>query len=254
MYIDINCDMGESFGPYVMGEDEKVFPFITSANIACGFHGGDPVVMARSVALAKEHGVAVGAHPGYPDLMGFGRRHLQTFPGEIKSYLLYQMGALEAFARAAGTRMFHVKPHGALYSLAARDEKAAREVIHAIKAFNPEIILVALAGSLCVEMAQAAGLRCAREVFADRGYLADGQLAPRNRDGAVIHDEETVRRRVVRLVTEGRLTAIDGTDIHLAADTLCVHGDTRGAWRLARGIRDALEEAGAIVRSLGGKW
>jgi UPF0271 protein len=240
MRIDLNCDMGESFAAYTLGDDEQTMPWITSANIACGFHAGDPTVMERTVALARRHQVAVGAHPGYPDLLGFGRRHLDTFPGEIKNYLMYQMGALAAFAKAHGTRVQHLKPHGALYNLAARDEGAAREVIAAVQAFDPELILVALAGSLCAEMAATAGVRVAREVFPDRAYQSNGQLVPRSLPGAVVHDLETVRARVVKLVTCGAVGSIDGREIVLQADTLCIHGDTPDAWKLARAIREAL--------------
>ncbi len=251
MRIDLNCDMGESYGAYTLGEDEQIIGHITSANIACGFHAGDPVVMARTVALAAKHGVTLGAHPGYPDRMGFGRRNLETAPGEIRQYLLYQIGALAAFATAAGKRLQHVKPHGALYNLAARDERTAREVIEAVKAYDPGLILVALAGSLCVEMAAAAGLRVAREAFPDRAYQADGQLASRRLPGAVIHDEAAVRQRVVQLVTSGRMTSIDGQPVALKADTLCLHGDTPGAWKLARSLRAALTERGIRVLPLG---
>lgn len=249
--IDINCDMGESFGSYVIGEDEKVIPFITSANIACGYHAGDPLVMAKTVYLAKEHHVGIGAHPGYPDLLGYGRRALQTFPGEIKNYLLYQMGALRAFAEAAGARLRHVKPHGALYNLIAHNEAAAMEAVEAVKAFDPDLFFFILSGSLCAEMAEAFGLRVVQEVFPDRGYLSDGQLAPRGMEGAVIHDASAVRTRVIKLVAEGRITSIEGQEIEIKADTLCVHGDTPGAWKLARVIRQAMEETGIEVTAPG---
>ncbi len=250
MRIDLNCDMGEGFGRYSLGEDDAIMPRITSANVACGFHAGDPMVMDRTVALACQHRVAVGAHPGYPDLLGFGRRHLHTFPGEIRNYLVYQMGALSAFAKAHGVRLQHVKPHGALYNLAAREEPAAREVIAAVKAFDPELILVALAGSLCAEMAEAAGLRVAREVFPDRAYQTSGQLAPRNLPGAVIHDPEVIRARIAKLVTDGTMTTIDDREIALKAETLCIHGDTPGAWGLAEVIREALNASGVTVVSM----
>jgi len=252
--IDINCDMGEGFGSYKIGEDEKIIRFITSANIACAFHAGDPMVMARTVALAKENGVAIGAHPGYPDLLGFGRRNLETFPGEIRNYLLYQLGAMSAFARSVGIGLQHVKPHGALYNHAAKDEKAAAEIVGAVKAFDPELILYALPGSVCAEMARQAGLRVAQEAFPDRAYTRDGQLAPRKLPGAVIHDPEKVRERVLRLVRTGTLISIEGEEISLQADTLCVHGDTPGACDLAREIRQALEAAGIEVSAFSGQW
>lgn len=250
MVIDINCDMGESFGAFTIGEDEKVIPYITSANIACGYHAGDPRVMEKTVRLARDHGVAVGAHPGFPDLLGFGRRTLETFPGEVKDYILYQVGALAAFCRAAGVEVQHVKPHGALYNLAAREERIAEEVITAIQDYDPTLILVVLSGSRLGELAQAEGLRVAREVFPDRAYLDDGRLAPRSLPGAVVHDETQVRRRVVKLIAEGTMTSIVGREVPLEADTLCVHGDTPGAWKLARLIREALDGAGLQVQSL----
>ncbi|MEN6441469.1 MAG: 5-oxoprolinase subunit PxpA [Syntrophobacter sp.] len=244
MKIDINCDMGESFGAYTIGEDEKIIRFITSANIACAFHAGDPMVMARTVALAKANDVAIGAHPGYPDLLGYGRRNMETFPGEIRNYVLFQLGAMSAFAKSVGVGLQHVKPHGALYNHAARDEKAAAEIVDAVKAFDPELILYALPGSVCADMAREAGLKVALEAFPDRAYTRDGKLAPRKLAGAVIHDPEKVRERVLRLVRTGTLISIEGEEIPLRADTLCVHGDTPGAWELAREIRKALETAG----------
>jgi UPF0271 protein len=250
MPIDINCDMGESFGAYKIGEDEKVISSITSANIACGFHAGDPLVMEKTVKLAKAHGVGVGAHPGFPDLLGYGRRMMETCPGEVKQYVLYQVGALAAFCRANRVALQHIKPHGALYNLAARNEVIAREIIQAVQAYDPELILVVLSGSPLAEMAEAAGLKVAREVFPDRAYLDDGCLAPRSLAGAVIHDEEEVRRRVVKLIATGKMTSIDGREVSLKADTLCIHGDTPGAWKLAGAIRQALDEAGIPVLPL----
>jgi len=249
--IDINCDMGESFGAYKIGEDEKIISYITSANIACGFHAGDPLVMAKTVQLARDHGVGVGAHPGFPDLLGYGRRMMETCPGEIKQYVLYQVGALAAFCRAHRVALQHIKPHGALYNLAARNERTASEIIQAVQAYDPELILVVLSGSRLAEMAESAGLQVAREVFPDRAYLDDGGLAPRSLPGAVIHDEGQVRQRVVRLLATGTMTSIDGREVPLRADTLCIHGDTPGAWKLAATLRAALEEAGIAVRSLG---
>lgn len=251
MRTDINCDMGESFGSYRIGEDEKVMPCITSANVACGWHAGDPMIMARTLELAARHGVAVGAHPGYPDLLGYGRRNLETFPGEVRNYILYQIGALAAFAGAAGVKLQHVKPHGAMYNLAARDERTAKEVIEAVKAYDPGLILVTLAGSLCAQMAADAGLRVAAEVFPDRAYLSTGQLAPRSMPGAVIHDPEQVKERVLKLVRTGMMTSIDGRDLALRADTLCVHGDNPGACLLAASIREALETSGVRVVAMG---
>jgi len=251
MRIDINCDMGESFGSYRIGDDEKIMPFITSANIACGWHAGDPMVMAATVRLAKDNGVAIGAHPGYPDLLGYGRRNIETFKGEIKNYILYQIGALSGFASEIGLKLQHVKPHGALYNLAAKDERTANEVIAAVKACHPELILMTLAGSLCAEMARAAGLRVVTEVFPDRAYLGTGQLTPRTMTGAVIHDLDKVKERVLKLVSTGQITSIDGVDIEVDAQTLCIHGDTPGAWQIAGIIRETLEAADIRVVPIG---
>jgi UPF0271 protein len=253
MRIDINCDMGESFGAWHIGDDEKIMPFISSANVACGWHAGDPAVMAGTVRLAARYGVAAGAHPGYPDLLGFGRRNLETSPSEIRNYIIYQVGALSGFARECGLKLQHVKPHGALYNLAAKDERTADEVIAAVKAFDPELILVTLAGSLCAEMAAAEGLRVAGEVYADRAYLSDGRLAPRSMDGAVIHDLETVRSRILGFITSGRMISIDDKEIEIQAESLCIHGDTPGAWKLARALRKALDGAGVDVLPMGVK-
>lgn len=237
MRIDINCDMGEGFGAYTIGDDAAVIRSVTSANIACGFHAGDPLIMDRTVRLAAEHGVGVGAHPGFPDLPGFGRRRMDTAPGEVTRYLLYQMGALWAMCRAAGVAMRHVKPHGALYNMAADDECLAGEVVAAITSFDRDLVLVTLPDSILARVARSEGLRVAREVFPDRAYTDDGRLAPRSLPGAVIHDPDAVRDRVIRLVAEGRITSITGKEISLAADTLCVHGDTPGAAALAALIR-----------------
>jgi 5-oxoprolinase (ATP-hydrolysing) subunit A len=251
--IDINCDMGEGFGAYKIGEDEKMIRYVTSANIACGFHAGDPMVMARTLQLAKSNRVAVGAHPGYPDLIGFGRRALETSPGEIKNYVLYQIGAIAALARASGLELQHVKPHGALYNHAAKNERAAVEITEAVKSFDPDLVLFVLAGSMFVEIARAAGLRVVQEAFADRAYTRDGQLAPRKLPGAVIHDRQKVRERVLKLVKTGIMVSIEGDDISLNADTLCLHGDTPGAWELAKTIREALDGAGIRVVAVGRK-
>jgi UPF0271 protein len=254
MRVDVNCDMGESFGAYRIGDDEKIMPFVSSANIACGWHAGDPMVMAETVRLAAEHGVAIGAHPGYPDLLGYGRRNMETFQGEIRNYIIYQIGALSGFARERGMKLQHVKPHGALYNLAARDERTANEVISAMKAYDPELILVTAAGSLCAQMAVSAGLRVVKEAFPDRAYLSNGQLAPRTLEGAVIHDTDVVRERVLTLVTSGRMISVDGTEIKLEADTLCIHGDTPRAWKLARAIRETLDGAGVRVLPMARKY
>lgn len=251
MQIDLNCDMGESFGAWRMGEDERMMAHITSANIACGFHAGDPMVMQKTVRLAIESGVAVGAHPGFSDLMGFGRRNIQTAPGEIKALMIYQIGALCAFVKAEGARLQHVKPHGALYNLAADNEAVALEVAQAVFSVDSELILVTQPGCVLAGIAERQGLRVAREVFPDRAYLENGRLAPRSMPGAVIHDPDAVKTRIVRLIREGEMVAITGKPIALPADTLCIHGDTPGAPDLAALIRKELEEAGIAVLPMG---
>jgi UPF0271 protein len=244
--------MGESFGAYSLGSDAEVMSTITSANIACGYHAGDPAVMRATVRLARSHGVAVGAHPGLPDLVGFGRREMQISPDEVGGMVLYQLGALEAVARAEGVRLQHVKPHGALYNMAARDVSLADAIARAVRAFDPSLILFGLAGSPMLASGEAAGLRVASEVFADRAYQRDGSLASRQIAGSVIHDADAVAARAVRMVRDGNVVATSGEVISLRADTICIHGDTPGAAALARTVRRALEEAGVVVSSLSG--
>jgi UPF0271 protein len=248
--IDINCDMGESFGPWVMGADAEVMPHITSANVACGGHAGDPSVMRRTVRAAKTHGVAVGAHPGFADLLGFGRREMQTDPSEVEDSLLAQIGALAAIARAEGMPVRHVKAHGALYNMAARDRRLADAIAQAIKAFDPSLVMFALPNSPMVQAGIAAGLRVAAEGFADRSYEPDGSLTPRSRAGAVIHDVDRVVDRAVRMVRDGVVLTPDGKEVPLKVDTICVHGDTPGAPVLTQRIRAALTAAGIHVRPL----
>jgi UPF0271 protein len=248
--IDINCDMGESFGPWVMGADAEVMPHITSANVACGGHAGDPSVMRRTVRAAKAHGVAVGAHPGFADLQGFGRREMQTDPSEVEDSLLAQIGALAAIARAEGMPVRHVKAHGALYNMAARDRRLADAIAQAIKAFDPSLVMFALPNSPMVQAGIAAGLRVAAEGFADRSYEPDGSLTPRSRAGAVIHDVDRVVDRAVRMVRDGVVLTPDGKEVPLKVDTICVHGDTPGAPVLTQRIRAALTAAGIHVRPL----
>jgi UPF0271 protein len=248
--IDINCDMGESFGPWVMGADAEVMPHITSANVACGGHAGDPSVMRRTVRAAKAHGVAVGAHPGFADLQGFGRREMQADPSEVEDSLLAQIGALAAIARAEGMPVRHVKAHGALYNMAARDRRLADAIAQAIKAFDPSLVMFALPNSPMVQAGIAAGLRVAAEGFADRSYEPDGSLTPRSRAGAVIHDVDRVVDRAVRMVRDGVVLTPDGKEVPLKVDTICVHGDTPGAPVLTQRIRAALTAAGIHVRPL----
>jgi UPF0271 protein len=248
--IDLNCDMGESFGPWVMGRDEAVMASVTSINVACGFHAGDPGVMARTVRLAAERGLAVGAHPGFPDLQGFGRRAMAATPAEVRDMVLYQVGALAAFTRAVGIAVAHVKPHGALYNLAAADPVLARAIAQAVKDFDPALVLVGLAGSHLVAEAEALGLRAAAEVFADRSYEAGGGLTPRNLPGAMVEDEDEATARVLRMVLEGKVRTRQGEDLPLRADTVCIHGDQPRAAAFAARIRAALVAAGADVRAL----
>ena len=240
-HIDLNCDLGESFGAYTIGMDEKVIPFITSANVACGFHAGDPLVMQRTVALCKQSGAAVGAHPGFPDLQGFGRRQMKLTPAEAKACVQYQIGALKAFCDAAGVPLHHVKPHGALYNMAGKDRALADAICAAVKENAPGAVLLALSGSEMVKAAQAIGLPVANEVFADRGYRPDGSLVPRGTSGAMIEDEDEAIARVIRMVTEGKVTANDGTDIAIQADSVCVHGDGPKALAFVEKIGAALQ-------------
>lgn len=251
MHLDLNCDMGESFGAFTLGHDAALLDAVTSANVACGFHSGDPRVMARTVTLAKEKGVAIGAHPGFPDLAGFGRRELAVSAEEALTDVLYQIGALAAFCRAAGVPLRHVKPHGALYNRAAIDELLARAIAEAVARFDRGLILVGLPGSAHERAAAAAGLPFAREAFADRAYLPDGTLAPRRQPGTLLTRPAEVAARAVRVATEGKVRTLMGSDLTLAADTICIHGDTVGAPELARAVRAALERAGVAVRPLG---
>lgn len=248
--VDLNCDLGESFGAYSIGADELVLPLVSSVNIACGWHAGDPAVMAKTVAMAKASGIAAGAHPGYPDLVGFGRRNMDITPHEAKNYVIYQIGALAAFAKSAGTTLQHVKLHGAFYNRAAADQKLARGVCEAVAAVDPGLIVLTLAGSAMLQVAEQCGLPTASEVFADRAYNEDGSLVPRNQPGAVIHDEELAIRRVVTMVRQGKVEAITGRDIAIRADSICVHGDNPGALNFVRGIRRALEGEGIAVANL----
>jgi UPF0271 protein len=248
--VDLNSDMGESFGPYTLGQDEALLEWVSSANVACGFHAGDPRVMGETVALAQEKGVAVGAHPSFPDLVGFGRRDMVMTPDEVSTDLLYQLGALDAFCRTAGTPLRHVKPHGALYNRIAVDATLARAVAQTVALYRRDLILVGLPNSAIERAAQAAGIAFAREAFADRAYNADGSLVSRRVSGAIINDPRQVARRAVRMVLRGKATTIAGGEIDLQADTICIHGDTPGAVELARMVRGALEANGIAVLPL----
>jgi UPF0271 protein len=248
---DLNGDVGESFGAWRLGHDTAVMPCLTSANIACGFHAGDPDVMRRTVALARRHGVAIGAHPGFADLQGFGRREVRIASAELENLVLYQVGALSAVAAAEGARLSHVKPHGALYNMAAREPQLADAIARAVATVGERLILVGLAGSELIRAGDRAGLPTASEVFADRGYRRDGTLLPRGEAGAVIEDPATAAARAVQMVQQGTITAQDGHVIAVKADTICVHGDTPDAAAMARAIRSALEAAGIQVARLG---
>ena len=247
LFADLNSDLGESFGAYKIGADDKIIPLVTSVNIACGYHAGDPLVMQKSVALAKQYGVSVGAHPGFPDLLGFGRRNMNATPAEVKAYIQYQVGALSAFSRAAGVKLHHVKPHGAMYNMAGADYKLARAVAEAVAEIDDSLVLLALSGSEMIRAANEIGLPCASEVFADRHYEEDGSLRARSKPDSVIHDEEECISRVLRMVTEGKVTAVTGKDIDLRADSICVHGDTPEALAFIRRIRETLEKNGVGI-------
>lgn len=240
--IDFNCDMGESFGPYKMGCDEEVIKYITSANVACGFHAGDPMWMRWTVDLAEEHGVGVGAQPSFPDLQGFGRRNMNVSPAEALNDLVYQIGALSAFTKSK--KLQHVKPHGAMYNMAVNGGDLAKAICEAVLQVDPQMVLVALANTPWAAVAEEMGVRVAREAFADRALNPDGTLVPRSQPGAVIHDTDAVVERSIRMVTEGKAAAITGEDVPIQADTLCLHGDTPGAVELAAALRSKLEAAG----------
>ncbi|NQT05552.1 MAG: LamB/YcsF family protein [Dehalococcoidia bacterium] len=243
--MDFNCDLGESYGSYKLGFDEQLMPYITSANIACGFHAGDPMWMQRTVGLAEEAGVAIGAHPGLPDLIGFGRREMKVTPEEAKNYVKYQIGALQAFT--GSKRLQHVKPHGALYNMGVASKAIARAIAEAVVEVDDGMILVGLSGSVWIEAGEEVGLKVAREIFADRALNPDGTLVSRSQPGSVIEDPEQVIAASLKMVLEQKATAIDGREIPVKADTICLHGDTPGAVELARKLRERMEAAGIQV-------
>ena len=249
MHVDINCDMGESYGTYRIGADADVMPYITSANIACGFHGGDPAVMRATVAAAVKANVAIGAHPALPDLVGFGRRAMQISPEEAYDMVVYQVGALLGFVRAAGAELRHVKPHGALYNMAAAQPPLANAIARALRDIDTRLVLYGLAGSHLLTAAGDAGIPAASEVFADRNYMKDGTLVPRHRPDAMVHDVNEAVARAVRMVREGAVADVDGNDISIRADTICVHGDGPNAAAMARALREGLERAGVRASS-----
>ncbi|MCM3225683.1 UPF0271 protein [Terribacillus saccharophilus] len=249
--IDLNSDLGESFGAYTIGNDHEVLKYISSANIACGFHAGDHNVMLETVKAAAELGVGIGAHPGFPDLAGFGRREMKLSPKEIYNLVVYQVGAIQGAAKACGTYVQHVKPHGALYNMASKDSAIAEAIATAVYAVDPKLVLFGLAGSELVRAGEKAGLSVAQEVFADRTYQADGTLTPRSQANAMIHDVTVAVNRVIRMIQEGKVTAVDGTDIAIQADTICVHGDEPEALQFVQQLRERLQAEQITIQNFG---
>ena len=245
--IDLNCDMGESYGAWKMGADAEVMPYISSANIACGFHAGDPATIRRTVRIAVDRGVAVGAHPSLPDLMGFGRRSMRIAPQDMYDLVIYQAGAVEAFARAAGARLHHVKCHGALYNMAAMDEGLSEAMVRAVRDLGADVFLYVLSNSKNQEIAKRSGVRCAGEVFADRGYSDDGTLAPRDQPGGMIEDAQASVTQALGMIEGGYVTSLTGKRVPVSADTMCLHGDQPGAVTFAQTLRKALKEKGIAV-------
>ena len=241
--MDLNADLGEGFGRWTLGDDEALLDVVTSANVACGFHAGDPSIMQRVCVAAAERGVTIGAQVGYRDLAGFGRRFLDVGPSDLVADVLYQVGALEAFARIAGTRVAYVKPHGALYNAVYSYERQAEAIVAAVKTYDGDLAVLGQPGSALLRIAADAGLRVVGEAFADRAYRPDGTLVDRRDEGAVLHDEFEVTGRAVTLAISGRVFAVDGSPVAIKADSICVHGDTAGAVALVRGVREALEQA-----------
>jgi 5-oxoprolinase (ATP-hydrolysing) subunit A len=247
--IDLNADLGEGFGIWRLGDDEALLEIVTSANVACGFHGGDPITMRRVCETAVARGVSIGAQVGYRDLAGFGRRRIDVPPAELEADVLYQLGALDACARAAGGEVSYVKPHGALYNTVVDDEHQADAVVRAVAAFRPGLAVLGLPGSAVLRLATLSGLRGVHEFFADRAYTPDGRLVSRTHAGAVLHDPDEIAERCVRFVAFGDVVAVDGSVVPVAADSICVHGDTEGAVGIARRVRGAIETAGVAVES-----
>ncbi len=247
--FDLNSDLGESYGAWKLGDDEAMLDLVTSANIACGFHAGDPSTLRATCAAAAARGVTVGAQVSYRDLAGFGRRHIEMEPAELRDAVVYQLGALDAFAQVAGTRVAYVKPHGALYHVTAQRRDYAAAVVAAVIDYDPSMAILGLPGSELLAAADDAGLESVGEAFADRAYLPDGGLVPRSEPGSVLTDPDEIGRRVVRIATEGMVTAVDGSVVRVRASSMCVHGDTPGAVDIARAVRAAFETAGIEVRS-----
>ncbi len=248
--IDLNSDLGESFGAYQMGRDGEIIPLISSANVACGFHAGDPTIMAKTVQLCKTAGASVGAHPGFPDLQGFGRRNMNISPADVKNLILYQVGALDAFCKSAGVKLRHVKPHGALYNMAAKDPALAKAICEGIQEYGPALILLGLSGSEMLRQAKAIGLPYAAEIFADRAYEDDGTLVSRTKPGAMILNEAEAVSRVIGMIKDHTVTSINGKQIEICPDSVCVHGDSEKALLFVKKIRAALEQEGITIKPL----
>lgn len=249
--VDLNSDIGESFGAYTIGQDEQILDYITSANIACGYHAGDHNVMHHTVKMAVEKGVGLGAHPGLPDLLGFGRRPMEVDPEDVYNFVVYQVGALQAFAGLYSTSLNHVKPHGALFNMASTDRDLAHAIARAVYDVDSDLILFGLAGSELVQAGQELGLKVAQEVFADRTYQPDGTLTPRTQPNAMIHDSDEAVLRVIRMIKEGKVEAVDGTDVKIQADTICVHGDEPEALLFVQKLRSELLRNGINIRKVG---
>lgn len=249
-YVDLNSDIGESFGRYTLGLDGEIIPVISSANIACGFHAGDPLILNKTIENCKAQETAIGAHPGYPDLMGFGRRKMDVTPDEAKAYTLYQLGAFSAFAKAHGLPIQHLKLHGAFYNTVCVNEVLSNAVVDAVKSFDPSIIIMGLSGSILLQVAESKGLKACHEIFADRGYTDEGTLVPRSQPGAMIHDENIAIERILRMVKENKVTSVNGKEITIKADSICVHGDNAKAVQFVKTIRQALEENDVTVAPL----
>ncbi|OLT15186.1 hypothetical protein BJF78_16400 [Pseudonocardia sp. CNS-139] len=251
--MDLNSDVGESFGRWTLGDDETMLTLVTSANVACGFHAGDPSTLRRTCTAAARGGVAVGAQVGYRDLAGFGRRFIDVAPSELTDDVIYQIGALDGICRVAGTRVRYVKPHGALYNTIVHHEAQAAAVVEAVRAYDPALPVLGLPGSAFLAAAGKAGLRTVHEFFADRGYTPGGTLVPRSEPGALLHDPAEVTARVLRMVTDGVVAAVDGTDVPVEAESACVHGDSPGAVAMAAAVRAGLADAGVPLRPFAGK-
>jgi UPF0271 protein len=250
--VDLNSDLGESYGAYRIGQDDLVMDYITSANIACGFHSGDPNVIKQTVAKAVEKNVSLGAHPGFQDLIGFGRRPMQIDADELYNLIVYQVGAVQSFAQIKKQKLNHVKPHGALYNMAAKDEEMAAAIAEAVYDIDPDLVLYGLSGSELILAGKKVGLRVAEEVFADRTYQPDGTLTSRTESNALIHDPEEAVDRVIRMVRDGKVEAVDGSDIQISADTICIHGDNALSLEFAKKLRMGLANNGIPIQRVGG--